>query len=37
MGLVFFVTGVSKVGFGGVRYKGVKILLFLRYACFVLR
>ena len=33
----FYKSGYAKVGFEGVRYKGVKILLFLRYACFVLR
>ena len=33
----FYKSGYAKVGFEGVRYKGVKILFFLRYACFMLR
>lgn len=33
----FYKSGYAKEGFEGVRYKGVKILLFLRYACFMLR
>lgn len=34
MGLDFSITGVSKIGFEEVRYKGEKLLEFLLFVCF---